>query len=296
MKSEVSVIVATYRRHHELIRALDSLANQTFKNFEVIVVDDNGIEEWNRKVSDAIQYFKSQTDIPIHLITNSPNLGSAQARNKGIEAACGNYITFLDDDDFYLPEKIEHQYNETKKEKADFSLTDLGLYNEDDSISEIRRRTYINSGEDLLTCHIKYHMTGTDTMMFKREYLLKIGGFDPINVGDEFYLMLKAINGGGLFAYVPVNDVKAYVHTGDGGLSSGQSKIDGENALYEFKGKYFKKLRKKDIQYIKMRHHAVLAFAYIRLNKWGGFFVNAAQAFFYSPIELIKLVVYRGHK
>ena len=69
--------------------------------------------------------------------------------------------------------------------------------------------------------------------MFKKEYLTKIGGFPPINVGDEFYLMHRAINGGGAFGYLPGCQVKAYVQTGEGGLSSGDGKIKGENALYE---------------------------------------------------------------
>ena len=95
----VSVIVATYRRDVALKNALESLKNQTYDNFEVIVVDDNGDSEWNKKVKDIID---SISDLNVKLIVDNPNKGSAGARNKGIFAANGEYVTFLDDDDIYL--------------------------------------------------------------------------------------------------------------------------------------------------------------------------------------------------
>ena len=106
---------------------------------------------------------------------------------------------------------------------------------------------------------------------FKKEYIDEIKGFAPINVGDEFYLMVRAINGKGKFGYLACCDIKAFIHTGECGLSSGVSKITGENNLYEYKKSYFDKLDKKTIRYIKMRHYAVLAFAEVRRKKLGLF-------------------------
>jgi len=148
-------------------------------------------------------------------------------------------------------------------------------------------------GNNLLLCHLKYHLTGTDTLMFKKSYLTLIGGFDPIDSGDEYYLMMKAILKGGKLSYLPKCDVKAYVHTGDGGLSSGTRKIVGENKLYEYKQQFFSKLRIKDRSYIKMRHFAVLAFAYLRMKNLFGFFLNGIRGFLASPIGCIKSIVGR---
>lgn len=140
--------------------------------------------------------------------------------------------------------------------------------------------------------HLLYHMTGTDTLIFKTEYLKKIGGFPGIDVGDEFYLMKEAILGGGKCAYFPNCYVKAYVHTGEtAGLSSGQGKIDGENALHKEKKKYFDFLSKKDIRYVEMRHFAVLAFAELRRRGFIRFILYSLQAFFVAPIEFFKLVL-----
>ena len=81
--------------------------------------------------------------------------------------------------------------------------------------------------------------------MFRKEYLDKIGGFPPIDVGDEFYLMKEAITGGGQFSYLKRCEVKALVHTETEGLSSRESKIQGENALYEYKKSFFPKNEEK---------------------------------------------------
>ncbi len=292
----VSVVVATYRRDSVLQRALESLAEQKFDDFEIILVDDNDDPEWNDKVSNIVSSFiAAHKDIRLKHITNHPNKGSARTRNVGIEAAVGEYVCFLDDDDVYLPERIENQIGPIRKENADYSITDLALYSETEKLIEVRKRDYIteNTKQHLLKCHLMYHITGTDTMMFRKDYLMKIGCFSPIDVGDEFYLMQKAIEGEGKFLYVPVCDVKAYIHTGDGGLSSGDGKISGENSLFEHKKTYFHLLNKKTIRYIVVRHYAVLAYAYLRDKKFGKFFLNGMRSFFASPIDCVNVFLKR---
>ena len=275
----VSVVVATYRRDAVLQRALDSLVKQTYKDFEVILVDDNDNAEWNAKVAQIAENFcvKNPT-IPLRCVQNHPNLGSARTRNAGIKAASGEYICFLDDDDVYCPPRIENQLMPMMEKKADYGVTDLALYTEAEKLVEVRRREYIQdtSVDALLKDHLLYHITGTDAMMFRREYLIQIGGFPLIDIGDEFYLMQKAIEAGGAFLYVPVCDIRAYIDAGDGGLSRGQGKIKGENDLYEHKKKYFTMLDRKSVRYIKMRHRIVLAYSYLReknylLFGWYGF-------------------------
>ena len=289
----VSVVVATYRREKELKGALESLASQTYSNLEVILVDDNASDRWNQAVLRIVEEFRTlYPNVVIKLIVNGANEGSAKTRNIGIEAATGFYITFLDDDDVYLPDKIKKQVQFMEDGKYDYSITDLVLYNADGKEIDKRTRAYINdtSVPALRMYHLKYHMTGTDTMMFRKAYLTKIGGFAPINVGDEFYLMQRAIEGEGRFGYLPGCEIKAYVHTGEGGLSSGEGKIKGENALYGYKKMFFNQLQAKDIRYIKMRHYAVLAFAKLRHRNICSAIMYGCMAFIVDPIALIKLI------
>lgn len=283
----VSVVVATFRRDNSLKVALESIINQTYDNIEIILVDDNANIEWSKKVNDIVQILNNNK---IKLITNEENLGSAESRNKGIMACNGSFITFLDDDDIYLPKKVINQLNYMIKEDADYSLTNLALYNENEKLCEVRERSYLNDSKDLLVCHLKYHLTSPDTMMFKKEYLHSIGSFDPIDIGDDFYLMLKAIKGNGKFIYVPTCDVKAYVHSGENGLSSGPKKIKGEKNLYNFKKQYFPTLKRRDVRYIKMRHHAVIAYAYFRSKHYFKFFFEGFISFLIAPIASIKLL------
>ena len=290
---DVSVIVATHRRERELKRALNSLTKQNFNSFEVVIVDDNAEDEWNKKVEKVVLNFKNEfSKEKVKYIQNNPNLGSAKTRNKGIEAADGKYITFLDDDDIYFPEKIKNQYDFMEENGLDYSVTDLDLYFDNEKLFERKTRTFIKKtdSESLLKYHFMYHITGTDTMMFKKEYLLNIGCFAPIDVGDEFYLMHRAISQNGKFGYLECCDVKAYVHAGEGGLSSGKQKIDGENALFEFKKENYCLFDKKTIRYITMRHNAVLAFAYLRMKNYFKFFEYAIKSFLVDPVLLCKMV------
>jgi len=289
----VSVVVATYRRNQELKNALDSLSAQTYPNFEIVVVDDNGDLRWNETVRSVVEDFqKDHPQLPLRYIVNDSNLGSARTRNAGIDAAFGEYVTFLDDDDLYLPEKIARQVAFMLDGDYDYCVTDLALYNHNDVLIDNRVRSYIENTDpaSLQKYHLKYHLTGTDTIMFRKSYLLKIGKFTLIDVGDEFYLVQRAIDGKGKFGYLPGCDVKAYVHTGEGGLSSGDGKIWGENMLYEHKKQYLKQLSFRDKRYIKMRHYAVLAYAYMRGKRYVPCFVNICKAVLASPTESIRLI------
>ena len=289
----VSVVVATYRREGDLGRALESLAAQTYPAVEIVLVDDNSDPEWNGKVSRIVNAFRAgHPAMSLTYIANSENQGSAEARNTGITVAKGAYITFLDDDDIYLPEKIEKQVGFMESGGYDYSITDLILYSENGKEIDRRIRTYISdtSVPSLRRAHLKYHLTGTDTMMFRTEYLKEIGGFAPIDVGDEFYLMQRAIEGGGKFGYLPGCDIKAYVHTGEGGLSSGDGKIKGEDALYKYKRTYFNQIDSRTKRYIRMRHYAVVAFAEIRRKHMFSFAVNTVKSFFCAPIAFLKMI------
>ncbi len=293
MKPLVSIIVATYRRDLTLKRALLSLAEQSYSTIEIILVDDNANLEWNQKVENIVSEFENSfSQIQICYIQNASNQGSAVTRNIGIGAAQGEYITFLDDDDIYLPRKVENQVLFMQDGGFDYSITDLELFNENEKLIDKRTRTYIceTSIQALLKYHLKYHMTGTDTMMFRKDYLTKIGGFPHIDVGDEFYLFQRAIENGGKFGYISVSDVKAYVHTGETGLSSGQSKIDGENALFEHKKKFFNDLNKNTVKYIKARHYAVLAYAYLKMRYFGKFITNVIRGFAVSPFLFFSIL------
>ncbi len=287
----VSVIIATYRRDVSLKRAIESVLNQTYPDIEIIVVDDNNDPLWNDKVEAIVNEFRSHK---IRRIQNTQHMGSGAARNNGIRYAKGQCISFLDDDDYYLPEKVEHQLKDFVSSGADFSITDLFLYDENEKLVSKRIRSYLRSydRDSLLQYHLIYHITGTDTFLFRKEYLEKIGGFPHINVGDEFYLMKEAICAGGKFRYTPGCYVRAYIHKGEeSGLSSGPGKIQGETDLFAYKKSCFHDISGRSRRYIVARHHAVLAYAYLRMNRYGRFLLEALACFFASPVSCVKILM-----
>jgi len=105
MNSIVSVIIPTYGRPDFLQRAIESVLNQTYQHVEIIVVDDNGKGTKHQIETEEIISRYSNVKYIIHDINKN---GSA-ARNTGIDNANGKYICFLDDDDEFLPQKIEKQ-------------------------------------------------------------------------------------------------------------------------------------------------------------------------------------------
>lgn len=97
----VSVIITTYNRFNLLCRAIDSVLSQTYKNIEIIVVDDcsnDGTDTLICRYLNSVKY-----------IRNQKNIGLPASRNVGIMSSIGDYVSFLDDDDSLLPEKIQLQ-------------------------------------------------------------------------------------------------------------------------------------------------------------------------------------------
>jgi len=100
----VSVIIPTHNRPDLIIRAAESVLRQTYTDLELIVVDDG-------LVNRAQEHIASLHDARVRYIAHEKEQGGSAARNTGIRAAQGGYIAFLDDDDEWLPNKLELQMN-----------------------------------------------------------------------------------------------------------------------------------------------------------------------------------------
>lgn len=109
IKDLVSVVIPTYKRYDTLSRAIKSVVSQTYSNIEILVVDDN---EPGDEFSLGVRKMISELSYPnLKLITQKKHINGAAARNAGIVHAKGEYIAFLDDDDLWLPDKIEMEVN-----------------------------------------------------------------------------------------------------------------------------------------------------------------------------------------
>lgn len=117
----ISVCIPVYNGEKFLRRCLDSVAAQTYKNFEIVVVDDcsPGTDEngWNCKK--ICKFFTKQTKIKVNLIRNSKNLGCIDSRRNGVYEAKGDYIFCLDCDDALKPDCLEKMAATAIETKAD---------------------------------------------------------------------------------------------------------------------------------------------------------------------------------
>lgn len=109
-ESLISVVITTYRRPPKMVkRAIESVINQTYRNLEIIIVDDSPDDFTERKVVEKMILSIKEKDKRVRYIKHNENKGACTARNTGIKNSHGNFIAFLDDDDEWLPAKIEKQ-------------------------------------------------------------------------------------------------------------------------------------------------------------------------------------------
>lgn len=171
----VSIIIPTYNRGDLVGRSVQSVLEQTFQDFEIIIVDD-GSDDNTTKV---IHEFQEQ-DNRIKYIRHDENRGGAAARNTGIKAAKGKYIAFQDSDDTWEPEKLEQQLEVFEHASAEVGVVYTDMWRRYEG-----KRKYIPSPEISPEEGIIYKQAlsrvmgiGIGTAMIKRECFNSAGLFD----------------------------------------------------------------------------------------------------------------------
>lgn len=277
----VSVIIPTYKRTKYIKRAVISVLQQSYKNIEIVVVDDNPIKS---KESNYIVSSIKPLDERIVIVKTEGGIGGGKARNIGVRKSKGEYLAFLDDDDIFLPEKIEKQLEYMIQHSYDMSIQDLEWYDENEKLIEHRTFSYIrdDSPEYMLKQHIMHHLAPTGIYMIKRAAFEKTNGFGETPMGQDWRLMLSCCKSGLRIGYMPGVFVHQYLHSGER-ISVGQNKIDGENSLYEIKKKHMYLLNTSEKRYVRFRHYAVLMFGCLRDHNIIRAIPYGIMAFIISP-------------
>lgn len=291
----ITVITPTYKRHQYLKNAIDSVLAQTYTDLELIVVDDNPASSEERALTEKVM--KGVTDSRVIYIQNDKNLGGAGSRNRAIEIAKGEYIAFLDDDDIYLPDRLRVQYEAMKEKDWEVCVMDGATfkYETGEPVSERHQHLWDNmTNDDLIRSHLMYHISGTNSFMFRTDFIRKIGGFDIVPSCQEYILMQKALDARPRFGYLPVTLIKNFQHEGEQ-VSTGPKKLAGQKMLIKNKKKYFYLLSSKEKRKVLCRHHGVLFFVYYKMHKYLQAVWEAFLCFFTSPSNAVKWVKdYKG--
>lgn len=182
----VSAVITTHNRSEDVIKAIDSVKKQTYGNIQIIVVDD---------ASTDATYSILHRFSGIEYIRIEPNdsKGGNHARNIGIQASCGQYVAFLDDDDQWYDTKIEKQLNLIKSnEKLGMVYCELRM---DTGIKLLNYNVAFQSEGDVVNSKLFYKpMCSTSAMLIKKSILDDIGGFDEkVRYWQEYELTLRVI-------------------------------------------------------------------------------------------------------
>lgn len=181
-KPLVSVVMPVYNAERFLRQAIDSVLNQTYRNIELILVDDYSGDG-------SVQIMKEYAgrDNRVCLIFNDRNRGVAQTRNNGIQAAAGEYIALLDSDDVWELTKLDRQLKLLLEENADITYCSLDFINEN---GEKIKKPFIvsnktNYQEMLVKCVF------TCSTIFAKAELLKKHMFKSEYSHEDFLLWME---------------------------------------------------------------------------------------------------------
>lgn len=239
----VTVIITTYKRADLLERAISSVLNQTYKDFELIVVDDNDENTEYRK--DVMKKMEKYKDNPkVTYIKHKKNKNGAAARNTGIKSAKGEYIAFLDDDDYFFKDRLKKLVDTLDNNKEYNAAYTASINIRNNNIYEyLHAKKEGNLEYDFLKLN---SCLGTGSNLFFRTKALKeINGFDETFIRhQDLEVMVRFFENGNLMK--AVDEVLV--------LKDEVSRINCPNIdkLIDTREKYFKRFETNIARYKEM--------------------------------------------
>lgn len=193
----VSVIIPAFNASRTIARAIRSVFDQTYRNWEIIVVDDGSPDD----IATPIEQFGSA----VRLIRQS-NCGAGSARNTGVQAGRGDLLAFLDADDYWHPEKLRHQVDALASNPS-MSLCGTGHRRHPQDEITNTWPPDMKVAEPVLisdfATFFAHPYIGTPGVMMRRDLFLRLGGFrTDITAAEDIDLWLRAAYLGGVI-YIP---------------------------------------------------------------------------------------------
>lgn len=253
----ISVVITTYGRPNYLKNAIDSICKNTYKNYEIIIVDDNGEESsFSRETEKIIKNYKN---IELKYIKHEKNYGANKARNTGVKAANGNYIAFLDDDDIFLPNKLE-EINTILKTNSDISLIYSGA-NYRNEKNKIKYK-YINF-KDYKNKILKHNFIGSNSfVVLKKEKIEKLNGFDEtLESCQDWDMWIRIIYSGEKIWGINKALVEYKIHDDENRISNNREKrLNGHRKLFKKCEVYLENFTEKEKKEIKAYQEKIIAY------------------------------------
>lgn len=210
----VSVVIPTYNRASTLERALDSVVNQTYKNLEIVVIDDCSSDGTKALID-------NYKDYNVIYIRNKKNSGACASRNKGITVSSGEYIALLDSDDSWRPNKIKVQLDAINENNCDVCFCRFERHNYSEKIKTIWPQ--IDAGIVKRADLIQSSKVSTQTIFAKRElFLNNLFNPDMPRLQDYEWVIRTSVN----HSFLLVDEVLVDVYLQDDSITNnGKEKL-----------------------------------------------------------------------
>lgn len=178
-KPLVSVIMPAYNASGYIIEAVESILNQSFKRFELIIIDDCSKDK-------TLQIAKSfsKKDKRIRVYRNKKNLKIAGTLNRGIRLAKAEFVARMDADDVSHPKRLELQYKIISRQK-NTSIIGANMEIINESGTKVSKRSYPTTSKELKKIMFKYSPFAHPVVMYKKKAVLDFGGYDEKMVPCE---------------------------------------------------------------------------------------------------------------
>ncbi len=186
---KISAVMPFYNREKYIAQTIESVLNQTFTDFEFIVIDDGSTDT----SAEIVQQFVDK-DPRIILVKNDSNRGISYSRNRGNEMAQADLVAIVDSDDIYLPERFAKQYA-YMREHPEISIVGTHAHViDEDGVRTGDQINYLSDQEKIIKTFFHYVPFLHSSVMYKRNCVVEIGGYDGrfnmVEDMDLFYRLL----------------------------------------------------------------------------------------------------------
>ncbi|MGX7099285.1 glycosyltransferase family 2 protein [Globicatella sanguinis] len=290
MTKLVSVIITTYKRNDTLKRAIDSVLSQTYKNIEIIVVDDNNEDSVYRELTkQAMEKYVGLDNFKY--IKHKNNMNGAFARNTGILNSSGDFITFLDDDDYFFSDRIEKLVKLLENASSEYGIIFSGYqYIKNEKILKkdfpILKKDPLFS---MLSCD--FHIGSGSNFLLKKEVIKKVGNFDTsfmrnqdieflIRVFNEFKILVTEE----VLLNIQLDDGNQNKITVDKVIKTKQKLLDKYNDIIELYDKEYIKYRQlQRVLYLITFNNQIMDYKSFIIN----YFKKIKKVYYFSSIMFL---------
>jgi len=275
----VSVIIPTYNRAHVLARSIQSVLNQTFQDFELIIVDDGSTDDTeslvNRFSSKKIKYVRHQK-----------NQGGSPARNTGIRLAKGDYIAFLDDDDEWMPEKLERQMEVICKAPPEVGVLYTKFRQYDRFGDYVPQRRLAKKEGNLFKQLLGECFLGLGTTLIRKECFDKVGLFNEnILYARDWDLLLRISQH---YQFLYIDEPLAIVHEQPEGIRLKHERNFADiQRIFET---YFPQI-KQDRKLLAKYYYRLAHLSYIlgRIGQGRYYYLKSLKAY---PVDIVVIIAF----